>query len=182
MKRSFLIVAMLLAAAPLSAQRPSTFKGRSTCEQSLLNPPGSYGVRLDASQNAYLQVRRFNGRYVLFIVKSEREDESCGRIVDVVQAPRRGDYFVFDCENLSSPADVVVGLWPYKRKSTSGLAMAAWKIDLRHLQLVPLHVPIQCVLRGLSGSDEGSDLRSDAQRRASASRSHHQQPKNDKQK
>lgn len=182
MKRSFLIVAMLLAAAPLPAQRPSTFKGRSTCEQSLLNPPGSYGVRLDASQNAYLQVLRFNGRYVLFIVKSERKDESCGRIVDAVQAPRRGDYFVFDCENPNSPTDVVVGLWPHKRKSTLGQAMAGWKIDLRHLKLVPLHVPVQCVLRGLSGSDEGGDLRSEAQQRACSGRSTHPQPKNGKQK
>lgn len=161
----FVLILTVFLVAKALAQSSSDFKGRSTCDEPLRNPPGSYGVRLDASQNAYLQARRIKGKYVLFAVRSQRQDEECGEITDVAESPIPDDYVLFECRNSKSPGDVVVGLWPHKRKAHYGVATSAWKVDLSTLQFIPIDVPVRCSQRGLRGKDEGGDLRQQAEKR-----------------
>jgi hypothetical protein len=146
---------VVLSLNPLLAQQTSSFRGKDSCELKLANDVGRYGVRLDASQSAYLEAHKLNGKYLLFIVQYPNKEESCGKVVDIVEAQRAGVHFEFDCENERAPKDVVVGLWPEKRKAFRGQALKAWRIDLNALRVVPLNVPVRCVILGGSGNDDG---------------------------
>jgi hypothetical protein len=161
------IALVVLSLNPLLAQRTSSFMGKNSCELKLGNDVGSYSERLDASQNAYLEAHKVNGKYLLFIVQYPNKESSCGKIVDIAEAQQPGTHFEFDCEDLRAPKDVVVGLWPEKRRAFQGRALKAWKVDLNILRFVPISVSAKCVIRGGAGNDDGGDLRGEAEKRVS---------------
>src|SRR4051812_42037241 len=126
----FLFTALVvLSLNPLLAQQTSNFRGKNSCELKLGDDVGSYSERLDVSQNAYLEAHKVNGKYLLFIVQYPNRERSCGKVVDIAEAQHPGTYFEFDCEDRRNPRDVVVGLWPEKRKAFHGRALKAWKVD-----------------------------------------------------
>jgi hypothetical protein len=163
--RFWFLPLVILSLNPLVAQQTSSFVGKNSCELKLGDDVGSYSERLDASQHAYLEAHKVNGKYLLFIVQYPNKERSCGKIVDIAEAQHPGAHFEFNCEDLRAPKDVVVGLWPEKRKAFRGRALKAWKVALNNLHFVPLSVSARCVIRGGAGNDYGGDLRAEAEKR-----------------
>ena len=61
---------------------------------------------------------------------------------------------------------MVVGTWPAKHPEVSGLAVEAWRIDMKQLRFVPAHGRVTCKAADYAGSDEGGDLASWAKKRS----------------
>lgn len=139
------------------------YLGQSNCLPELKSAD-HYGIRLDKSQMAYLDAYQWKGKNILAIVQHNHGDESCGTIRDVIQSRNPRSSFIFECSDNTS--DVVVGTWPETRRSTRGLAVEAWKIDLKDLKFVPIKAPVHCINQDYSGNDEGEDLVMWARKRA----------------
>ena len=73
--RFWFISLLVLSLNPLLAQQTSSFVGKNSCELKLGDDVGSYSERLDASQNAYLEAHKVNGKYRLFIVQYPNNEE-----------------------------------------------------------------------------------------------------------
>ena len=60
--------------------------GQSKCIPELQSATGSYGIRLDKSQKAYLAAYKLGQRDVLTIVQYRDDNDRCGVIRDVIQS------------------------------------------------------------------------------------------------
>jgi len=133
------------------------YVGKSSCTRELWGSTGSYGLRLDKTQNAYLAAHTVQGKDILAIVRYDREGDRCGVITDLVEAATP-NYFEFACVDCGAPADVVVGTWPQNNNSSSANAVEAWRIDLKQLAFTRVSRRVRCVRRSYAGSDNGEDL------------------------
>lgn len=154
-----------LAAVP-QVREGQSYVGKSSCLPEL-SRADHYGIRLDASQAAYLNAYKWDGKNILTIVQYAHDGEKCGTIRDVVQSRNASSVFIFECTNREKAADVIVGTWPERYSGKTGPAAEAWKIDLRVLRFNKVQgAGIRCVNQDYSGIDEGDDLATWAKKRA----------------
>ena len=150
-----LLIFILAASTVMSAQ--SKYVGKSECDPQLKWGPGSYSIRLDAAQYAYL-VAHTVGKNMLLIIKRQSEKDSCGMVRDAVASRVIGNAFEFACIDHAKPSAVVVGTRPEDDPHVSGKAVQGWLIDTKSLRFIPdIHLVV-CRRSSFSGSDEGEDL------------------------
>jgi hypothetical protein len=123
----------------------SKYVGQTGCGPDFQRGPGTYGIRLDRSQRAYLMAHRIKGRNVLTIIQYENDSDKCGIVRDVVQSSKPSDAFEFNCVDRRNLSAVVIGTRPEKAGSVTGAAVEAWRIDLEKLKFVADHNRVKCV-------------------------------------
>jgi hypothetical protein len=143
------------------------YEGASGCSSDFRRGPGTYGIRLDKTRRAYLKAYTVHERNLLLIVQYSDDKDQCGVVRDVIQPKDASAIFVWDCTDVRTPHQVVVGTWPAHYPSFYGPAIAAWRVNLRELQFVPLpgSVAVQCTGGPGAGADAGEDLVDLAKRR-----------------
>lgn len=147
----------LLSCVNASGQRDK-FVGKSGCVSELNSPQGHYGIRLDKTQRARLEAHVFENESILTIVQYSSDSDKCGTVRDVIRSRPAGSSFVWQCVDRHEPSEVVVGTWLPKHAGVSGPAEEAWRIDLKKLRFVRLHVPVTCDAGNYAGFDKGEDL------------------------
>lgn len=148
---------LLMCASAMATGQSQKYAGQSGCAADLRSSFNNYGIRLDAKQRARLEAHDFKTQTILTIVQHSGAKDRCGVVRDAIQVKASNDAFVFwECTDKRDPSAVVVGTRPMT--NANGLALEAWRIDLKTLTFVPLHVPVTCQSRGGAGFDDGGDL------------------------
>lgn len=161
-----LIVFLSATTCSRAANRYQEYVGQSGCAVEFKSSISDYGIRLDQSQRARLEAHVFESKTILTIVQYSSDSDKCGIVRDVIEAQGPDRAFVWDCVDKQHPRTVVVGRWPVEHTGLSSPALEAWRIDLKQLKFVRLHVPVMCTARSYAGSDRGGDLATWARKRA----------------
>lgn len=147
MKYVWPIIALAIFGIPSCARSDDVKKeyvGRSGCRSELRRGPGTYGIRLDKTQRAYLKAYTVDDRNLLFIVQYSDDKDQCGVVRDVVQPTDTTASFVWDCTDPRAPHDVVVGTWRSHYLGVSGPAVEAWRVNLRKLKFLSIPARMLC--------------------------------------
>ena len=169
--KSILPLGLILATLGISSraygQDVKRYVGGSGCRTELRRGSGTYGIRLDKTQRAYLKAYTVEDHNLLFIIQYSDDRDRCGIVRDVVQPKDTSAIFVWDCTDPRAPHNVVVGTWPAHYPSGYGPAIAAWQVNLRELKFVSIagRVAVLCTSGPGAGADEGDDLVDLAKRR-----------------
>ena len=161
------LVGFLLTGSAVRAETQPQFVGKSGCDSQFKWGPGSYSIRLDRTQRAYLVAHRISGQNVLLIVQHKDDTDQCGTVRDAVRSARAAYSFEFNCVDGVKPSAVVVGTRREDDPKISGVADRAWLIDLDQLKFVRDQRKVVCERSSYAGADKGEDLVSMAKHRAS---------------
>ena len=132
------------------------YVGGSGCRAEFQRGPGTYGIRLDYTQKAYLKAYVVEDRHLLLIIQYSDDKDQCGVIRDVVQTDSNRD-FVWDCMDPKAPHDVIVGTWRSHYIGTTGPALEAWRINPRKLEFLSIPARARCT-SGPGPDDPSHDL------------------------
>lgn len=164
---------LLMSACAKATPLPQKYAGQSGCAEDLKSSFNNYGIRLDARQRARLEAHGFKTQAILTIVQYSGAKDRCGVVRDAIQVKAPNYAFVWECSDKRDPSAIVVGT--RSMENANGPALEAWRIDLKTLTFVPLHVPVTCQSRGGAGFDDGGDLATWAKQRAAKEKRKSQQ-------
>lgn len=168
-----LLLGFILAIPASSADAQSPYIGRSGCEAQLTRGPGSYGIRLDAKQQAYLAAHTIDGTNVLLIIQHRGRQDPCGIVRDAIRSSSPAFFFEFNCSDTKAPSAVAIGTRRADDPKISGVAHQAWLINLEMLRFIPDRNRVVCTRVSYAGPDEGGDLAVWARQRASKAQKKH---------
>lgn len=167
----FGLLLMLTAAASAKAQESNRkYIGRSGCDKQF-DYRTRFGIRLDKSQNTYLDYREIGKVGVLLLLQFKREDSQCGVIQDAIEIRDLSKTFQFDCVDHKHLGEIVVGLTKVLNGDDVATTSNAWRIDLRERKFNAIREKVQCMNGNYSGDDDGNDLADTAARRVSEEKS-----------
>ena len=152
-----LVVLFTIAASARAQDLRQQYTGKSSCAAGIKGAGADYGMRLDKTQNAYLEARTLTKSKILLIIQYDTGDFKCGTIRDLVQIRDLSKAFGFTCVNHRSPAGVVVGTMKEDESRQSWIPSAAWQINLQELKFNRIRDKVSCINESYAGSDDGSD-------------------------
>jgi hypothetical protein len=155
---------LAIPASPADAQ--SRFMGKSGCDAQFTRGAGSYGIRLDAKQQAYLAAHTVGDTNVLLIIQRKNGQDQCGIVRDATRSSHPRYFFEFNCSDAKALSAVAIGTRRADDPKISGVADQAWLISLKMLRFIPDKKPVVCTRVSYAGPDEGGDLAVWASQRA----------------
>lgn len=167
----FGLLLMITIAVSANAQESSRkYIGRSGCDKQF-DYRTHFGIRLDKTQNTYLDYREIGKIGVLLLLQFKIGDFQCGVIRDAVEITDLSKTFQFDCVDHKHPGEIVVGLSKVLDGGEVATTSNAWRIDLTEHKFSVIHDKVECMNGNYAGDDDGSDLVDTAARRASEEKS-----------
>lgn len=124
------------------------YVGQSSCTTEIKVVGSQYGMRLDKTQNTFLEARKLSETKILLIVQYTPGDHKCGMIRDVIETRQLVSAFEFSCTDLQMPSAVVIGTRDMNDEKIAGFASQAWRIDLKEQKFIVTRDRVSCTREG----------------------------------